>query len=186
MKKKQEDDLIKLMVIGLLMVGATYLYPAVSSLRIIGLMAVVIGLLPLMYGILSEKKRFSKAKIAEIDGMTGIEFERYVVYLLLNNGYQKAVETGEGPDQGIDVKATKENVRYGIQCKRWKKNVGNKAVQEVYAGKDFYRLGQAVVVTNSYFTSSAKQLAKQLEIDLWDRDTLIKMIEKIPAEKNKC
>lgn len=101
----------------------------------------------------------------------------------MNNGYQNVSDTGEGPDQGVDVRATKEGVTYGIQCKRWKKRVGNKAVQEIHAGKDFYKLDRGIVVTNNYFTNSAKQLAKKLKIELWDRDDLMKMIEKIPISK---
>lgn len=183
MKKKEESQLINLFVVGVLMVIASFLYPMARPLRLMGVMAIVIGIVPFLYSTLSEKKRHSRAKISEIDEMKGYEFERYIVFLLLNNGYQNVSDTGEGPDQGVDVRATKEGVTYGIQCKRWKKRVGNKAVQEIHAGKDFYKLDRGIVVTNNYFTNSAKQLAKKLKIELWDRDDLMKMIEKIPISK---
>lgn len=183
MKKKQENELISMVGMGLLIVIGSFIYDGLMPLRMIGVIAITLGVLPFLYHVLSEKKRFSKAKMAEIDEMSGLEFERYIVYLLLNSGYQKAVDTGDGPDQGVDVKAIKDQVRYGIQCKRWKKKVGNRAIQEIHTGKDYHRLDQAVVVTNSYFTAPAKEMAKKLNVELWDRDVLTKMIEKVHLEK---
>lgn len=46
--------------------------------------------------------------------------------------------------------------------------VGNNAVQEAFAGKSFYVCHVAVVMTNSTFTDSARQLASQLGVILWD------------------
>jgi HJR/Mrr/RecB family endonuclease len=51
-----------------------------------------------------------------------------------------------------------------IQCKHYSQPVGNKAVQEVYSGKDFYNTDIAVVVTNNEFTKSAKELASSLDV----------------------
>lgn len=186
MKKKEEKEFISMITIGSLLVIGSYAYMGLVPLRKFGWLAIGVGLLPLLYNILSEKKRFSKAKITEIDEMSGLEFEDYVVYLLLNSGYQKAENTGEGPDQGVDVRAVKDKVKYGIQCKRWKNKVGNKAIQEIHAGKDYYQLDQAIVVTNSFFTASAKELAKRLNIELWDRTAVIQMIEKVHQQKKKA
>ena len=48
----------------------------------------------------------------------------------------------------------------GIQCKRYSGSVGNKAVQEIYAGAKHMGLERAVVVSNSKYTRSAIELAK--------------------------
>ena len=61
---------------------------------------------------------------------------------------------------GVDIVAEIENLKYCIQCKRYSNPVSNKAVQEVYAGKDFYQGTHAVVVSNAGFTKSARDLAK--------------------------
>ena len=45
--------------------------------------------------------------------------------------------------------------------------VGNKAVQEAYAGANFYDCDKAVVMTNITFTKSATQLAQKLDVELW-------------------
>ncbi|WP_430609074.1 restriction endonuclease [Enterococcus sp. DIV0876] len=38
-------------------------------------------------------------------------------------------------------------------------------------------LDKAIVLTNSYFTDSAKELPQRLNVALWDRSTLTKMTE---------
>ena len=82
----------------------------------------------------------------------GIEFEHFTVELLLKNGFTKVKRTQSSGDYGIDVLAEKDSVTYVIQYKFYSSPVGNKAVQEAYSGKDFYRCMVAVVFTNNYFT----------------------------------
>ena len=74
--------------------------------------------------------------------------------------------------------AEKDGVRFAIQCKHYSGTVGNKAVQEAYAGCKFYDCHVPVVMTNSHFTDSAKQLAEKNNVLLWDRDVLLSYIEK--------
>ncbi len=71
-------------------------------------------------------------------------------------------------DQGLDVIAEKQGLRYGIQCKFYSHPVGNKAVQEAYAGCGYYDCDVPVVMTNSTFTVSARELADQLGVELWE------------------
>ena len=47
-----------------------------------------------------------------------------------------------------------------------------KAVQEAYAGRDFYDRMVGCVLTNQYFTKPAAEAARKLKILLWDRDFL--------------
>ena len=48
---------------------------------------------------------------------------------------------------------------FNFQCKKYTSPIGNKAVQEIIAGKQFVQADIAAVVSNSRYTSSAKQLA---------------------------
>lgn len=121
--------------------------------------------------------RFANAQLISIDEMSGIDFEEYVAFLLDKLGYKTPKVTPAQSDQGIDIITSKDTVKIGIQCKRWKRKVGNKAIQEVYSGVGFYSLDKAIVVTNSYFTDSAKDLAAKLDVELWDRNTLVKLIK---------
>lgn len=76
----------------------------------------------------------------------------------------------------------KNHIKYGIQCKCYTSDVGNKAVQEVFAGKAFYQCHLGIVLTNRYFTKSAIELADKNGIILWDRNRLLEMIE--ASQKN--
>lgn len=115
-------------------------------------------------------------QIPVYDAMEGHDFEYYCADLLKNNGFYNVSVTQGSGDQGIDVLAEKGGIKYGIQCKCYSKDIGNKAVQEAFAGKTFYHCHVAAVLTNRYFTRSAKELASINQVLLWDRDQLEKFI----------
>ena len=79
--------------------------------------------------------------------------------------------------QGVDILAEKDGVTYAIQCKRYDGPVGVKAVQEAYAGRDYYDRMVGAVLTNQYFTTPAVEAAKKLKILLWDGGYLESMME---------
>lgn len=111
------------------------------------------------------------------DTMEGHDFEYYCANLLKSNGFCNVSVTQGSGDQGIDVLAEKGGVKYGIQCKCYSKDIGNKAVQEAFAGKTFYHCHVAAVLTNRYFTKSAQELAAVNQVLLWDRDQLEKFVQ---------
>lgn len=111
------------------------------------------------------------------DTMEGHDFEYYCADLLRNDGFYNVEVTQGSGDQGIDILAEKAGIRYGIQCKCYSNNIGNKAVQEAFAGKTFYHCHVAAVLTNRYFTRSAKQLAEKDQVLLWDRDELERLVQ---------
>ena len=74
-------------------------------------------------------------------------------------GYQVQKTKASG-DQGVDLVVSRGGASIAVQAKGYKNSVGNKAVQEVHAGMVFYRCGRCVVVTNSTFTSGARDLAR--------------------------
>ena len=108
----------------------------------------------------------------EIDLMEGHEFEQYCANLLEEHGFQEVEVTKGSGDFGVDVLAQREGISYAIQCKRYDGPVGVHAVQEVYAGRDYYDCMVGVVMTNQYFTAPAVEVAQKLKILLWDRDYL--------------
>lgn len=112
----------------------------------------------------------------QIDAMDGHAFEHYIAELLKKIGYQNvSVAPGSG-DQGVDVLAELNGVKYAIQCKNYSSALGNTPVQEVSAGKEFYGCHVGVVVTNNYFTRGGTELADRVKVILWDRDKLSEMI----------
>jgi len=67
--------------------------------------------------------------------------------------------TGGSGDQGIDVEARKNGVRVVVQCKLYSQAVGNGAVQQAVAGKQFAKAHIAAVVSNAGFTRKAHEFA---------------------------
>lgn len=101
----------------------------------------------------------------DADSMTGEEYEQYCIEILENLGWKARKTPGSG-DQGVDIIAEQKDYVLAIQCKRYSKPVGNKAVQEVIAGKSFINANLAVVVSNNSFTNSARQLAETTNVVL--------------------
>jgi HJR/Mrr/RecB family endonuclease len=119
-----------------------------------------------------------KITLDDVDLMTGTEFEHFIALLFSKMGYETEVTKATG-DQGIDVIASKNGKKIGIQAKCYSSSVGNSAIQEVVAGKNHYRLDKAIVITNNIFTDSAQQLAISNDIVLWDRNILKEKIIEI-------
>ena len=123
-----------------------------------------------------EHKDDLETECHNIDSMDGIEFEQYCAELLRKLGYSSVTCTPGAGDQGVDIVAVKNDVRYAIQCKRYSSVLGNTPIQEVTAGKAYYRCHVAVVLTNSHFTPAAKNLAEANGVLLWSREKLHEMI----------
>mgnify|MGYP003631434490 CR=1 FL=1 len=119
------------------------------------------------------------------DSMTGRDYEFFVAEIVDNiDGWSSSVTQGSG-DHGADVFAEHHaGFSVSIQCKKHKKNIGNKAVQEVYSSKEYYECNFAVVVTNSSFTKQAKQAANKLDVCLLHHDELDEfLLEIVSANK---
>lgn len=113
--------------------------------------------------------------LEEIDCMEGEEFEEFLQYKFKKLGY-KAKLTSVTGDYGADLILTRKGETFVVQAKRYSSNVGVAAVQEVVASMKYYEADKGIVVTNSRYTSAAEKLATVNEIDLWDRDDIIRLI----------
>ena len=100
--------------------------------------------------------------------MNGIQYERSCAKYLSVLGYKNITLTKASGDQGIDIIATKGNLKYGFQCKYYNRAVGNDAVQQAFSGIAYYKLDKAVVITNNDFSSGARKLAEEADVLLWD------------------
>lgn len=104
----------------------------------------------------------------DMEELEGHDFEYYCAELLRRDGFLNVEVTQGSGDYGVDILAEKDGITYAIQCKRYSKPVGVKAVQEAYAGRDMYDRMVGVVMTNQFFTTPAVEAAKKLKILLWD------------------
>lgn len=120
-----------------------------------------------------------RRKFGEMDTMEGHDFEYFCADLLKHRGFVEVEVTKGSGDYGIDILAEKDGVTYGIQCKCYQDPVGVKAVQEAFAGKEYYDRMVGAVMTNQYFTAPAVEAAKKLKILLWDRGYIDRMLEEV-------
>lgn len=142
-------------------------------------------ILRILFGVYAQKEQqrqyVEKLKLAtrenpligtNMDTLSGESFEEYCSDLLISIGFSDIELTKATGDNGIDIVAVKDGMRYGFQCKRYKSSVGVKAIQEAYAGASYYGCNVAAVITNSYFTKAAIEMANNISVELWDRDTI--------------
>lgn len=139
---------------------------------IIGIVVAVILVIVCIVACIRRRNR----RPADIDMMEGHDFERYCAVLLRSRGFLDVEVTKGSGDYGIDILAEKDGITYAIQCKCYNQPVGVKAIQEAYAGRDYYDRMVGAVLTNQYFTTPAVEAAKKLKILLWDRGYLESMI----------
>ena len=148
------------------------------SIQLLVIIAIVVGIVLIVTAGIVLCRQFRKnTKARALDEMDGFDFEYYCADLLADNGFVDIQVTRSSGDYGIDILAEKDGVTYAIQCKRYTGLVGVKAVQEAYAGRDYYDRMVGAVLTNQYFTKPAVQAARKLKILLWDRDYIQAMEE---------
>ena len=120
-------------------------------------------------------------RLGTVRYMSGAQFEGFVAEIMRGLGYRATVLGGSG-DQGVDVIATAGKERIAIQCKNYAKPVGNKPVQEVYAGARHHRCTAAWVVAPEGFTKGAVELARSVGVSLRDAQDLRGWIRQIDAK----
>ena len=128
------------------------------------------------YPVLSDTNERVALYNNQYDYMDGHDFEYYCADILKKNGFSNVKVTQGSGDHGIDILADKDDISYAIQCKCYSSNIGNAAVQQAHTGKSIYHKDIAVVLTNQYFTTQAKEEADVLGVKLWDRDKLQELI----------
>ena len=123
-------------------------------------------------------------ELAEVDNMSGNQFELYVNELLKAQGF-KTEMTPTRNDYGVDIVAERNGVRIAVQCKRYGENISRGAVSDAVAGKHYYNCSQAMVVTNRHFRQGARELAGASQCLLVDRDALAGWIQSFQAAQTQ-
>ncbi|MFC4305820.1 restriction endonuclease [Cohnella boryungensis] len=181
-RKKQTDPVQALM--GLLMLGSFFGTVYLTQSFIAGFIAIVV-VFAILFMIMSfvnqaRQERLKKSGIADIDKMSGRQFELYLGHLFKSHGYSVNVTQAAG-DFGADLEITKDGRKIVVQAKRYSRNVGIKAVQEAQASIAHYGAVEAWVISNSGYTEAAITLAKSNNVRLIDREQLIEMSLKLNA-----
>lgn len=173
-REKQIESQIMLVLIATFL-SVFYFTESIVASAVATVIVMFIGIVIALISAADRKKRMKQAGIEEIDRMDGIKFEHYLKELYSMYGY-KAVVTKASGDFGADLVLKKDGRKIVVQAKRYSKNVGVKAIQEIKAAQLHYNADESWVVTNSYYTQAALQLAKSNSVILINRDKLIEQI----------
>jgi restriction system protein len=120
------------------------------------------------------RRHFINHRLAYVDTMSGEDFERYICNVLRKQGYS-GIRLTEKYDYGVDIIASKDGIKWGIQAKRYSGLVKAAAVRQVVTGLSVYGCDRAMVITNSVFSKVAIKLAKSNECLLVDRELLARL-----------
>lgn len=124
------------------------------------------------------RNKLMSCGLFEIDQMDGVTFEHFLYFLFKKLGYDVSV-TSKTHDYGADLILKKDGVIYVCQAKRKRDRIGINAVQEVIGARYYYKADKAFVITNSFFTSSAIELAKRADVMLFNRKDIIDKLNRI-------
>ena len=101
----------------------------------------------------------------KIDQLNCLEIVHYLETLFQKQGYE--TELSEDSNEiASDLIINKGARKYIVQTKLKDNNVDVKAIREVIWEVRNYEANGAIIITNQYFTSSAKKLAKSKDIRL--------------------
>lgn len=114
-------------------------------------------------------------------------FERLVSRLLIAEGMEYVSVIGTSGDGGADVLAIRGGRRWLFQVKRWTAPVGPEVIGRTVAAARSYEADVPVIVSKSGFTSDARsqrsrRAAEGINIQLWDRDALVRRAARLPEE----
>jgi restriction system protein len=120
--------------------------------------------------------------------MGGPRFEFLVADLFRAMGHRVTMLGGPG-DQGVDLVVSYHGERVAVQCKNYKRAVGNKPVQEVFAGARHHGCQQAWVVAPAGYTRGAYELARSTGVSLHDASSIrqwIRQVDKLEKKRERA
>lgn len=108
---------------------------------------------------------------AGIEGMSGVEFERFVTALLARMDFRPEMTRATG-DGGIDIVAVLDKPilggKYLFQCKRYAPEnlVGASTVRDFYGAVTADKAVKGILITTSDFTAQAGEFAERVGLEL--------------------
>ena len=119
-----------------------------------------------------ELERMRALSMANVDGMSGIEFENYVAALLVNEGFTSVSVTPPSGDNGVDIIAERGGKRYSVQVKRYTGTVSRRAVSDAVAGMLPYGCNACMVITSGRLSPKALDFARVHQCEVIGREAL--------------
>ncbi|MCS6840227.1 MAG: DUF2034 domain-containing protein [Roseiflexus sp.] len=113
----------------------------------------------------------------ELLALKPAEFEERVLLLLQDLGWTNLRLRGGSGDRGVDLEGEFQGQRYIVQCKRYSKPVPPSTVRDLAGALHIQRADRALLVTTSSFTPQGYDEVRNLPIELWDGDVLVRKIK---------
>lgn len=129
------------------------------------------------------QQRFGAAQAAELDQLSGVEFEDFLAGLFRAQGYTAELTPTTG-DYGADLILSKDERRIAVQAKRYMGSVGVQAVQEALSGQAYYQCHTAWVITTGAFTTNALELAQKSGVKMIGRSDIGNLMAQHKAKAN--
>jgi len=127
------------------------------------------------------QRQFGVAQAAELDHLSGVEFEGFLAGLFRAQGYAFESTPVSG-DYGADLILSKDGQRIAVQAKRYAGSVGVAAVQEALSGQAYYQCHTAWVITTGTFTTNAVELARKAGVRMIGRSDIGNLISECKTE----
>ena len=132
-----------------------------------------------------ELERLEKLELRNKDKLLSLspkEFEDSVVDMYRRLGYS-VQQTSYSDDFGIDAAASKNGIRYAIECKRYKnRKIGRPLLQKFYGAMMDENVDKGIYVTTFEYTDSARAYAAERDIELVDLDKLVLLMRRVFPE----
>jgi HJR/Mrr/RecB family endonuclease len=129
------------------------------------------------------QRQFGAAQAAELDQLSGEEFEEFLAGLFRAQGYAAELTPTTG-DYGADLILTKDGRRIAVQAKRYIGSVGVAAVQEALSGMAYYKCHAAWVIATGAFTPNALELAQTSGVKMIGRSEIGNLMAQHKAKIN--
>ncbi|MCR4304699.1 MAG: restriction endonuclease [Gallionella sp.] len=129
------------------------------------------------------QRQFGAAQAAELDQLSGVEFEEFLAGLFRAQGYAAELTPTSG-DYGADLILSKDGQRIAVQGKRYMGSVGVAAVQEALSGMAYYQCHAAWVITTGAFTPNALELAEKSGVKMISRSEIGNLMAQHKAKTN--
>jgi restriction system protein len=145
------------LILGVLALAAFYHKGYWRNLDQLPMLALLVGAVVMVLAVAAGLLKRHKA-IRGHHKLDGLAFERYVASLLPGQGFAN-IRLTERYDLGVDIIAHKDGIIWGIQVKHYRVLVKASAVREVVTALNYYGCQRAMVVTSSFFSRPAVELA---------------------------
>jgi Restriction endonuclease/Topoisomerase DNA binding C4 zinc finger len=124
------------------------------------------------------QREFSRnlRSIAFLQSLEPMAFQRLVWRAYERSGY-RVRETSMGRDGGVDGFLEREGRTLVLQCKRYRYDVGEPTVRDLFGTAQHHRAAGAVLVTTGKITEPARSFCEGKDIALLDGEALLSFLE---------